>query len=282
MTVIDAHHHFWRRGESHQPWRRDEHAVLDRSFGPTDLRPHLRVAGVDRTVLIQSVNTAAENERLLDYAARVDFVAGVVAWLPIDDPAAAEPMLAELADKPGVRGVRFLISHDDIDRLTNPACRKILNQLAEFGLCWDVVPVTAAQVRTVLSVADAVPHLRIVIDHLGRPPVESDGWKRWATDMRELATAPGIAVKVSLGIDVLTVWRTWSATPLRRYIDWVYGAFGANRMMLASNWPVIELRSPYENAWRDLDRAGCATGLAPAELADLRGGTAARWYRLPG
>lgn len=278
MTVIDAHHHFWRRGESHQPWRRAEHAILDRSFDPVDLRPHLAAAGVDRTVLIQSVNTAAENERLLEYAAQVDFVAGVVAWLPIDDPDTADTMLAGLADEPAVRGVRFLIADDEIDGLTTPAGRKTLAQLADRGLCWDVVPVTSTQVRAVLAVAEAVPHLRIVVDHLGRPPVESAGWQPWAGQLRELAQAPGVAVKVSIGIDVLTVWSSWSAEPLHRYIDWVYRAFGADRMMLASNWPVIELRSPYENAWRDLGGALEAIGMTEAELADLRGGTAARWY----
>lgn len=281
MTVIDAHHHFWRRGESQQPWRRAEHAVLDRSFGPTDLRPHLTAAGVDRTVLIQSVNTLAENERLLDYAASVDFVAGVVAWLPVDEPAIAEPMLANLADKRAVRGVRFLIASDDIDWLTKRDSLNVLSQLAELGLCWDVVPVTSAQIRAILAVAEAVPNLRIVIDHLGRPPLECNGWQPWSGHMRDLAQVPGIAVKVSIGLDVLTAWRAWSATVLHRYVDHICDAFGASRLMLASNWPVIELRSPYGTAWHDLDFAVDSAGMTRADLTEVRGGTAARWYQLP-
>ncbi len=278
--IVDAHHHFWRQGESHQAWRQPgQHDVLDRSFQPDDLRAEIHNAAVDRTVLIQSVNTVEENRRLLDYADQVNYVAGVVSWLPLNEADVAAAMLDAISGP--VRGIRCLIGRDSIDWLLRPSCLDILNELAERGLSWDVVPVTAEQVRSLIAVAENVPTLRIIIDHLGRPPIESGGWQPWADLMRDLAAAPSVAVKVSVGIDALTAWPEWSAQKLRKYIDWVYAHFGADRMMLASNWPVIELRSGYQRAWADLQNAAQAAGMSTQELRDVTGGTATRWYELP-
>jgi L-fuconolactonase len=278
VETIDSHHHFWRRGESHQDWRGPEHRALDRDFQPDDLAAGIRAAGVDRTILVQSVNTAAENERLCAYARVVPFVAGVVAWLPLDTPGPAGRVLDTLRRHPEVRGVRCLVGRDDLDWLGRPGPVALLTDLAAADLAWDVVPVTAAQVRAVSTVLRRVPGLRVVVDHLGRPPVETDGWQPWAAQLAELADAPGAAVKVSVGIDALTAWPRWSADRLQRYVDHAAAAFGPDRMMLASNWPVVQLRQDYATAWADLDR--CVQRAGVSDLAAVRGGTARRWYRL--
>ncbi len=281
MLTIDAHHHFWRHGESHQTWRGPEHDALARNFLPGELRPGLTEAGVDRTVLIQSVNTAEENRRLLAYAAAEDIVAGVVAWLPIEEPATAGPMLEQLRSDPAVRGVRSLVGRDSLDWLLSPDVLALMADLADAGLAWDVVPVTAEQVGAVLALAERVPELRIVIDHLARPPVDTGAWQPWAELVARLAAGPGIAMKVSVGIDALTAWSNWAPGDLQRYVGYVVEVFGPERLMLASNWPVIELRCDYVQAWTDLEAAVRSAGCGPSELADVRGGTATRWYGLP-
>jgi L-fuconolactonase len=278
VETIDAHHHFWRRGESHQDWRGPEHEALDRDFQPDDLAEGMRAAGVERTVLVQSVNTAEENDRLYGYARTVGFVAGVVAWLPLDAPDTAGSILDTLTGRAEVRGVRCLVGRDDVDWLGRPGTVALLTDLAAADLTWDVVPVTAAQVRAVRAVLDRVPGLRVVVDHLGRPPVETDGWQPWAAQLAELAAAPGVAVKVSVGIDALTAWPRWDADRLQRYVDHAAATFGPDRIMLASNWPVVQLRQDYPTAWTDLDR--CLQRAGVSDLAAVRGGTARRWYRL--
>ncbi|GIH19264.1 amidohydrolase family protein [Rugosimonospora africana] len=283
LPVIDAHHHFWVRGESHQSWRGPEHTALDRSFRPDDLRTQLAAGRVDRTVLVQSVNTDEENRRLLAYARDVDFVAGVVAWLPLDEPDPAARILDTLRERPEVCGVRCLIGHEDIDWLVRPAALRLLGEVAAAGWAWDVVPVTAGQVRTLLRVVEHLPQLRVVVDHLGRPPVEAGGWQPWARHLEELASAPGVAVKVSVGIDVLTAWPRWDAGQLQRYVNHIAAVFGPGRMMLASNWPVVTLRADYARAWADLTAAVARAGgreESRAALASVRGTTACRWYGL--
>jgi L-fuconolactonase len=284
LPVVDAHHHFWIRGESHQSWRGPEHAALDSSFHPDDLRVQLHTAQVDRTVLVQSVNTDEENGRLLSYARAVDFVAGVVAWLPLEAPDTAMRMLDALREHPQICGVRCLIGREDIDWLGRPAALRLLADVAAAGWAWDIVPVTTTQVGALLRAVERLPQLRVVVDHLGRPPIESDGWQPWARHMAELATAPGVAAKVSVGIDVLTAWPRWDADQLQRYVDHIAAVFGPDRMMLASNWPVITLRADYARAWADLkatvERTGFGSDESHAALTSVYGATACRWYGL--
>jgi L-fuconolactonase len=278
--TIDAHHHFWRTAAQDQPWRDSSHQALAEDFGPEDLAPELAAAGIDATVLIQSVDEPAENDRLAAYA-HSDLVAGVVAWLPLADPAAA---LAEL-DRISISklsGVRTLIARDPLDWLVRPESLELFREIARRGLAWDVVPVTSEQITAVGKLADAVPELRMVIDHLGRPPLDTGAWQPWAGHLTELAGNPSVAVKVSVGIDVLTTWDSWRGPDLLPYVEWVGARFGASRLMLASNWPVVLLKSRYGQAWSDLSAVVAEVFSDPQDRALIRGGTAENWYRLPG
>jgi L-fuconolactonase len=276
--IIDSHHHFWRTAAQEQPWRTSDHGALERDFGPDDLELDLAAAGVDSTVLMQSVDEPAENERLAEYA-RSPRIAGVVGWLPISSGAAA---LGELdrVEIPKLCGVRCLIATDPLDWLDSPPVLELFRELASRGLAWDVVPITTEQVQAVLRLARTVPELSIVIDHLGRPPVDSAGWEPWASFVTELAGCPNVAMKVSVGIDVLTKWDAWDASALERYVAHVCAAFGPERLMLGSNWPVVLLRTSYAQAWSELSALAARQLPGEQERADLLGATAERWYGL--
>ena len=277
--TIDAHHHFWRTAAQEQPWRTDAHSALEADFGPEHLETELKTAKIDATVLMQSVDEPEENDRLAEYAAS-DLVAGVVAWLPLADPKAAHAEL-ERMNPLKVCGVRTLIGQDPLEWLTSEAALELFREIARRDLAWDVVPVTSEQIRAVLKLATAVPELRIVVDHLGRPPLDTLGWQPWAAHLKELAECPGIAVKVSVGIDVLTKWKTWQGEDLLPYVRWAGQHFGASRLMMASNWPVILLKTDYQQAWQDLLATVREVFPDEADQALLQGGTAEKWYALP-
>ena len=268
-TRVDAHQHFWRVADQDQPWRTSHHGAIARDFSPDDLVAAAEEVGVSRTVLVQSVDEPAENDRLAVFAEH-PLVAGVVAWAPLTEPRRAREELDRF-DLDRLCGVRCLVGRDPLVWLQSPDVLDLMSLLAERGLAWDVVPVTAEQTAAVTRLARAVPGLRIVVDHLGRPPVEVGGWEPWASNLRELSTCPGVAVKLSVGLDVLTAWDAWSPTELKPYLGWVCETFGPQRVMLASNWPVVTLRATYAQAWTDLER--------------VLSGTATEWYglnRLPG
>jgi L-fuconolactonase len=284
-VTIDAHHHFWRTAAQEQPWRGDAHPGLAADFEPADLGPLLDSAGVDATVLVESVDTADENDRLAAYAAAFDRVAGVVGWLPLAEPALARGELAR-ADRARWCGVRCLVARQPLRWLADPDVVALLGELARENLAWDVVPVTDEQVAAVVAAARQVPGLRIVVDHLARPPLDSadpsgGDAEGWSARLAALAACENVALKVSVGIDVLTAWPQWRPDDLLQYAARAVELFGPPRLMLASNWPVVTVKASHGDALRALDAAVAATGLSAAELAEVRGGTAARWYGLP-
>jgi L-fuconolactonase len=276
--TIDSHQHFWRSAAQDQPWRTAAHGALERDFEPDDLLPELDAAGIDATVAMQSVDEPAENQRLARYA-EWDRVAGIVAWVPLRNAQAASAELAGL-EIGKLCGVRSLIATDPLEWLTRSESLAFFRDVADRGLAWDVVPITEEQTRQVIALSQLVPGLRIVVDHLGRPPIDSGGWEPWAANMRELAKSEGVAVKVSIGIDVLTAWAAWDDSALERYVGYIAEQFDARCLMLASNWPVVLLRASYADAWRDLQALAFAHFTSPDDQLELLGGTAERWYRL--
>jgi L-fuconolactonase len=125
-----------------------------------------------------------------------------------------------------------------------------------------------------------VPDLRLVVDHLARPPLDTGGWQPWADQVDELAHCSGVACKVSVGVDALTAWSSWRPEVLGPYVAHVLESFGPGRLMLASNWPVVLLRATYAQAWADLTAALVAAGAQTADLTQISGVTADGWYRL--
>jgi L-fuconolactonase len=279
-ATIDAHHHFWRTAAQEQSWRGDAHPGLAADFEPADLAPLLDTAGVDATVLVESVDTPEENDRLAAYAAAFGRVAGVVGWLPLADPALARAELAR-ADRARWCGVRCLVARAPLPWLAESDVVALLVDLARENLAWDVVPVTDDQVAAVVAAARQVPDLRIVVDHLARPPLDTGDRQGWSARLAALAACENVALKVSVGIDVLSAWPQWRPDDLVPYVARAVELFGPRRLMLASNWPVVTVKASHGDALRDLDAAVAATGLPAAELAEVRGGTAARWYGLP-
>lgn len=285
--TIDAHHHFWpTEAISGQHWRPAEDEVLRRSFSPEDLAPELTAAGVIGTVLMQSVDAPEENGRLLDYAADTDFVRGVVAWAPLTQPEQARVIIDQLAEegrsdnRGKLVGVRCLIGHSDAEWALSDEGLANFRRLADAGLSWDVVPVTPAQITAVSTVAERVPDLRIVVDHLARPPFREHGWEQWCRDVSLLGARPNVAIKLSVGVDALSTWDRWDPAALRPYVEHAVAAFSPGRSMIASNWPVVLLKADYGRAWQDTSSLIEEIVRDEADLGRIHAGTAIEWYGL--
>lgn len=287
VEIIDAHHHLWPRhviGDQH--WRPADDLVLRRAFEPDDLAVSLRTAGITGTVLMQSVDDANENERLRSYARRADFIRGFVAWAPLTRPSEALPIIRSLTEESllaqgaTVVGVRCLIGHDAADWALTPTAIDNFRRLADANLTWDIVPVNADQVAAVTAVAERVTGLRVIVDHLARPPLDGGGWDRWCESVGTLAEQPGVAIKLSIGVDALSGTSAWDRDQLRPYVEHAVGAFGAARAMVGSNWPVVLLKAAYARAWTDTITLARETANDSDDYARLIGGTAIDWYGL--
>lgn len=278
--IIDAHQHFWDLDRIAYPWLvADGLEPLRRRFDETDLVPQLDACGIDRTVLVQSLDSAEDTDFMLEVADRWPRVAAVVGWVPLTDPdAAAAALEARRKDRRFV-GVRHLI-HDepDEDWLLREDVGAGLDVLAAAGLTFDVVAVTPRHLAHVPVIAAQHPDLRLVIDHLAKPPIADSGWQPWADLLTRAAAHPNVYAKVS-GLN--TAARPgWTATDLRRYVEHAVDVFGPERLMFGSDWPVATLADDYERVWSETGRV--LAGLTDDERALVLGGTAAEFYRISG
>jgi L-fuconolactonase len=233
MPVIDCHHHFWWTDKHDYRWPPAAGDRFDRDYTPDDMRPELERCGVDGTVLVQVLNRAgSETEEFLEVCRQVDFVRGVVGWLPLADPDATGRDIERLRRRSGkLVGARHLISNEpDPKWLLQDKVAESLNLLAAAGLAFDAIPITPAQFNSVLTVAERLSALKIVINHLGRPPIPDQGWEPWATQVARAAEHRNVSMKLSIGLDIIMRWR-WQTDAIRRYSDHVLDLFGPHRVM---------------------------------------------------
>ena len=249
---------------------------LNRDFTPDDLRPELRAAGIDGTILVQSLDNYDETLHYLDVAETTDFIRAVVGWVPLADPPGCGRALDALKSRTKFVGMRHLIVYEKDPRwLIQPAVQESLRQFGKAGLVFEAITNTEEQMQTVLDTAQRLPDLNIVLNHLGRPPLPEKGWEPWASQMARAAACPNISVKLSVGGDIVWRW-PWSTSEIRRYSDHVIQHFGASRVMAGSNWPVVLLSGSFQQVWSGIEEL--ISGLSAADQALVLGGAAERIY----
>ncbi|MFI7101503.1 amidohydrolase family protein [Streptomyces sp. NPDC050161] len=270
---IDAHHHLWNLGRRPQPWMDGPWAdPIRRDFTLSDLAPQLAAHGIEGTVLVQSSSSYEETAELLAVAAGEGPVRGVVGWADLTDPALGE---ASAALGPGLVGIRHQVQDEpDPDWLTRPDVLRGLRTLAAAGLVYDLL-VTPRELPAALAAARAVPELSFVLDHAGKPPVARGARLPWAGHLTAIARLPNVSCKLS-GLVTEADWTTWRPDQLLPYARHVLDAFGPDRVLFGSDWPVCTLAARYDEV---VALAESATGhLTAAERAAVFGGTAARVY----
>jgi L-fuconolactonase len=279
-VTVDAHHHVWDLSVRDQDWiTGPELQPLRRDFGVADLAPQARAAGVDRTVLVQTITVPEETPEFLALAARSELIAGVVGWTDLTRPDVADE-LARLRELPGgrhLKGIRHQVQGEtDPEWLLRPDVRDGLAAVAEAGLVYDLV-VLPHQLPACIRAAADHPGLTFVLDHLGKPPIATGALNPWATAVRALAELPNTVCKLS-GMVTEADHAKWTVDGLRPYADTVLDAFGPGRLMFGSDWPVCTLAASYGQV---VDAAEELTGgLGAEERAEVFGGTATRVYRL--
>lgn len=280
VPIVDAHHHFWTPSRHDYYWMAG--AELDpirRAFGPEELRPELEAAGVDFTVLVQTVPSVEETREFMGIAARTRFVAGVVGWVDLTD-AAVDESIAELQarlDGKMLVGIRHQV-HDEKDPqwLLRPDVWRGLEAVRDAGLAYDIL-IRPRELPAALATARAFPEMQLVIDHLAKPPIASGEIDAWAGQMEPFRELPHVLCKLS-GMVTEADWTGWTPADLHPYVVRVVDIFGPERVMFGSDWPVCLLAGSYGAVKRGLEEA--LPPLSDAERADVFGGNAMRFYGL--
>lgn len=275
---IDAHHHLWDLAVRDQPWTAGL-PTLRRSFGVADLAPALAAHRIDATVLVQTVTVAEETPEMLALARREPRIAGVVGW--VDLQAAGVPdRLAGLRSGPGgecLVGIRHQVQDEpDSEWLVRADVQRGLAAVGAAGLAYDLL-VRPHQLPAAVEAVRALPDVRFVLDHAGKPAIASGVLDPWRRSIRDLAALPNVAVKLS-GLVTEADHGRWTVAQLRPYAEVLLDAFGAERVMFGSDWPVCLLAADYGRVVDAAERLTAA--LSPDDRVAIFGGTAEAWYRL--
>jgi L-fuconolactonase len=271
---IDAHQHFWRYDAAEYEWIDESMAALRRDFLPDDLRTEMRGAGFDASVAVQARQSLDETRWLLAQADEYPFIAGVVGWIDLQSDAVEAEI--EAIRHPKLVGVRHIVQAEDDGFLARPAFRRGIRTLERHGLAYDIL-VYARQLREAIAFAAAFPDQRFVLDHLGKPGIRAGAFDVWRRDLARLAALPHVWAKLS-GLVTEADWRRWTRAELHRYVDAAFDAFGADRLMIGSDWPVCTVAGTYKDVMEVVTTA--LERRSAAEREAVLGGTAVKFWGL--
>ena len=275
--VVDAHQHFWDPYSAHYPWMTGPYEPLVRRFGPADLAPEIEACQVDATIVVQARQDLDETRQLLTIAADTAWVAGVVGWVDLTEPQVSDT-IDSLREGPGgehLVGIRHLV-HDEPDKdwLLRPEVMRGLQAVDRAGLAYDLL-IRSREIPGALEVSRRFPGLRLVVDHLAKPPVATGDLEPWATLIEGFRGLGNVTCKVS-GLVTEASWSTWEPLDLVPYVQVAVEVFGPDRLMFGSDWPVCLLAGTYAEV-----HAAALTifhGLLGDDLDSVLGGCAVRTY----
>ncbi len=274
MRIVDAHQHFWQ-GKVFDILRLPpEMDLLHRDYPPEELKPLIDQVGIQQSVLVQTYSSMENTRDFLRIAETHPWVAAVVGWVDLADPRVGE-VVDTLLSHPKFKGVRhqwhdepdpgWIVRDDVLRGLQELAARKIPFDLLVKEANWQYIP----------GVAEAVPNLPLVVDHIGKPRIADGQFDDWAAAMAQAARFPQIMCKLS-GMVTEADWRRWKAADLKPYVEKIIELFGVDRVMFGSDWPVCLLAGSFTQVFHALQE--CLAGLNELERAMVMGENARRFY----
>lgn len=270
---LDSHQHFWSYDAAQYPWIPQD-SPLHRDWLPDDLAPLLAAAGLDGCIAVQARQTVEESRWLLTLAEHAPIIRGVVGWVDLRSER-VEEQLAELAPHKKFRGVRHVVQDEPDDRfMLGTDFLRGIGKLKAFGVTYDIL-IFPKQLPAAIELARRFPEQPFVLDHIAKPLIKDGTIEPWATQIRELAVAPNVMCKVS-GMVTEAKHGAWHAEDFRPYLDVVFEAFGAERLMFGSDWPVCLLSASYAQQFGLVD--DYTRALSAAQREAIFGGNAARFY----
>ncbi|MHA6480911.1 amidohydrolase family protein [Paenibacillus sp. strain BS8-2] len=274
---IDAHQHYWSISRTDYGWITPELPVLYRDYLPGDLDDHRLKHHINGTILVQAAPTVDETEYLLSLAAEADSVLGVVGWLDLFD-ADHQTYYERYLQHPKFVGFRVMIQDmDDAGAIMQPSFVEALRTYAAMDVPVDLL-VKSNQLDSLNELLDAVPNLRGVIDHIGKPNIAAGEFEPWASLMERASLHPRLYCKLS-GMVTEADHGAWKPEQFQRYIEHILRLFGPDRVMFGSDWPVCLLAGSYDEVIELLE-GSLPSGWGADAREKLFGDNARRFYKL--
>jgi L-fuconolactonase len=273
---IDAHQHFWIYNPHEYDWIDESMGMIRRNFLPEDLEPELQRNNVQGAVAVQARQTLEETRWLLELAQQSPKILGVVGWVDLCSPN-VDSQLEEFAKHPKLVGVRHIVQSEPDDRfLLRKDFVRGISLLEEFDLAYDILIYTK-HLPVAAEFVERFPKHRFVLDHLAKPPIKTGEIEAWTLGIRRLAAFQNVWCKLS-GLVTEAHWQRWKSEDIRPYLDVAFEAFGADRLMIGSDWPVCLVAGSYG---RTLDVVNnYVQGISAHARGAVLGENASRFWRL--
>ncbi len=273
---IDSHHHFWNYSAEEYGWIDDSMQALRRDFLPADLKRAIEAVGVEGVVSVQARQSTVETQWLLEFADQHPFILGVVGWVDLCSANVSE-QLEQFAPNPKLKAVRHVVQDEPDDEfILRDDLNAGVSLLRDHGLVYDIL-IFERQLAPSIQFVDRHPDQPFVLDHVAKPQIDKSLMDPWQNNIREMAKRSNVTCKVS-GMVTEADHASWTPDELRPYWETVLDAFGPERLMFGSDWPVCLLACEYARWFETVSEF--ASQLSESEQASLFGGTAAKAYGL--
>ncbi len=277
MLKIDSHQHFWKFDPIRDAWITPEMSAIQRDFLPADLQPLLETAGIDGCISVQVDQSEDDNEFMLEQADHYDFIKGIVGWVNLRDPQ-VEQRLAHYKTYPKVKGFRHVLqSEHDRAFMLNPNFKRGISLLESFGYTYDIL-IYPDQLGYARDFVAAFPNQPFVLDHIAKPHIK-DRYitDEWRAAIRAVAAHENLSCKIS-GMVTEADWASWKPEHFRVYLDTIVEAFGTNRILFGSDWPVCLVAASYQQVLQIVQ--DYFSTFSTDEQAAFFGGNATKFYKL--
>jgi L-fuconolactonase len=243
MKIIDTHQHFWNYDPQRHDWINEDMQKIRKNFLPEDLAPILKENKVEGCISVQVDQTLEETDFLLSLANQNDFIKGVVGWVDLRS-SDLEATLSHYKDSIALKGFRHIIQGEAAGFMLQPKLITGLNKLPAYGYTYDLL-IYAHQLQEANELIKQVsPNLPIVIDNIAKTAIKNNEIAEWKKGITALAQYPNVYCKIS-GMVTEAHWENWTMATLQPYLDTVVAAFGPNRILFGTDWPVCLVASTY-------------------------------------
>ena len=248
IPIIDTHVHIWDLIKVHYSWLQGDDSILARNYLPAELYPQLSKVHVTSAVLVQAANNLEDTELMLSAASQNDWIKGVVGWVPLQDPSKTQALIENWkATNTYLKGIRHLIHIEANENwLLQDSVIESLKILAHHHITYDIVGVKEAHLKAAITIAEKIPNLNLVLDHLNNPPMTNQSeMDRWRTNIKVAAQLKNIHAKIS-GLAMATgQFETWTSADIHASIEYALEQFGTDRCFCGGDWPVSLLAGGY-------------------------------------
>ena len=272
---LDSHQHFWQYNPDEHVWMNDQMEILKKDYLPNDLEPLLKETGFDGSIAVQARQMVNETEWLLELAGQHDIIKGVVGWVDLCSDKINE-QLEKFSENNKLKGVRHVVQEEPDDFMLGKAFQNGISQLKKYNLTYDLL-VFPRQLSASIKLVEKFPQQLFVIDHIAKPDIKNKVVKGWEKDMKTLAGYSNVYCKLS-GMVTETHWHNWSPEEFKVYIDIVINAFGDQRIMIGSDWPVCILSGDYKSVMEIVTKY--FEQFSKEEQDNMLGTNCARFYSL--